>query len=443
MASLLDYGADANEEGSGPVRAVLGQGVASFSPRQIEAIQLLLKHGARTDDAEINDLIKGFHLLESSTFQSLAFDPVVAHFRKHLKCPTSAPPPVVVHRHDVLNDAFLALEALSASHPPCAFSVEVSHLRPEVSFYGEVGIDGGGIRSDLWTALFSALRDSDLVEMSSSGSYWLRRWLIQFSASNLSSGPLTADCRRRVRMFGDATFRSAIVDAQPIGLPLAPSTFGSLLGRKAGFDDLRLEDPELAQVLVNLIQSTEEGTSIPVDDFGAWDHQFSDALVSNSNVVPFCTSVAEWRLQKSRSDALTAFFDGFFYWIDKRLPLQMKSDELQIAVCGRRSEAAEVMHLLTFVGFPSDSATPTLFQTFLLSLDHRDLSRLVRFVTGRATMPPDGICIRCTDKCCDHFPVGRTCAQTLELPPYPSLAMLRAKMGIVISSVDALGFEIL
>jgi hypothetical protein len=247
----------------------------------------------------------------------------------------------------------------------------------------------------------------------------------------------------KFRALGAAALRAAVVDEQPIGLPLALSVFKSVTKEPVTFSDLEREDPDAAQALRNLGVSLKGGGGMSAEELGE-DEEAAQAFprVDEGNFKEYLDFVATRALAVRRHDALSAFAAGFKAGLTASLDLKkFTAQRLQEDVCGSvELEGGDVFKMLIFEGYPPASSTPGDVRDALKRMGDEELRLVLHFVTGRGVPPAE----------CMHvvnvggggaLPVAHTCSKTLELPDYSDGGVLEAKLRRALEETYA-GFQI-
>jgi len=312
--------------------------------------------------------------------------------------------------------------------------------------YVEPGIDEGGLTAELhaqfWRHAVSPA--SELFERGSEGG----RVLPKADAS-----------LERLRLTGLMLCKS-MLDDHPIGPGIARFLFEFLVfehHEQRVFDDqcprdalraLEDFDEQLASRWASLLEQSA-GAMAGAHLIGLSMHNFDDKLekddpISSDNLGCAIVAGCRRRLVGDRQAALCALRDGFRSFDKIDLTLQLASlscDDMLRLVQGKLSMSSE--DLISCVdwekskqGFPEGSRACEFFRAFIMEADETESFRLLRWCTGLAALPAQGMI---DDKIClewdgiesgvaSRYPVAHTCTRQIDLPNYASLDVLRARM---------------
>ena len=113
-----------------------------------------------------------------------------------------------------------------------------------------------------------------------------------------------------------------------------------------------------------------------------------------------------------------------------------------------------LLQSLHFQDYDSGSRTPIRFQRLLSNYSPTQLRAFLYLVTSLVTIPCGGLTharAQTADKITiqktpgnriDLLPVAHTCSWVLELPDYPDYTVLYEKMGLLLSTVSSVGFQL-
>lgn len=252
----------------------------------------------------------------------------------------------------------------------------------------------------------------------------------------------------------------ALIENRPIPILLSNVVFKHIIGLRPSMLDLEEYDRALWRSLRQLqFLSAEELEAVDLcfDEFPALmltqdlklDPSICGKAVAQDNVKDYISAKAYHVLVYSRRAALDAINAGFFACELLKPHLQLMSPvELQIALCGQQHiTARDIIALLDFINFPSNSSTPKYFVESVTNMSQNNLRRLLRLCTSSVTIPRGGagrsarIRIFCTQDT-DRLPVGHTCINQLDLPNYDDQEKLNKMMALALAHAED-GFFVL
>jgi hypothetical protein len=148
----------------------------------------------------------------------------------------------------------------------------------------------------------------------------------------------------------------------------------------------------------------------------------------------YVSLVREMRLKESLSQ-IQAIRAGLITVIPARFLSLLTWKELELEVCGSPDIDVELLKQHTsYTGCNALDAHILAFWSVLTAFNHTERAQFLRFVWGRSRLPPaskfknrftiDSSARRSPDS----LPTSHTCSFVLELPRYPSVAIVRQKL---------------
>lgn len=310
-----------------------------------------------------------------------------------------------------------------------------------LSFIGEDGIDGGGLKSEAFSLFFKELMSSErrLFE-----SYNNAPYLPQ--AMKDEHQHLSDEEKKVYYTIGRIMFRVAIVDRIPIGVQF-PNFFFRYLkkGAEAKFSlaDLKHFDADLFKGVSAVLHLDLPVNSTMID----WD--FEDGsdhaeYVTNENKSDYVNRKVRYTLIGSRIEAMESIRDGFFD-TNYNYKLVVSCDEslLRLLICGREIiDTKQLISAIEFSRFDTDSKTPNLCLDLIEEFDAEQKRKFLHYITGLNTLPTKidkKIMITKFDSI-QALPISSTCGWTLYLPDYGDKEVILAKLQYAWEEAYAAGF---
>jgi hypothetical protein len=322
-----------------------------------------------------------------------------------------------------------------------------------VVFAGEPGVDAGGLTKEMWTLfgddLFDQVRCSLLEPADPPPAD--RRFLPR---PQMEAGDAGREDAAEVFAALGRVLVKVLVDEVPLAIPLAPSVFRFLLGPFSGpkevdytMTDYAAFDPAAARGCAQLLE-LEDAESLYLT-FDAGDG-LGEVDVTNANRDAYISWKIRWDLEGVRRPELEALRRGFQTVAGLRDHLALFAPaELTQLFCPTLPVLTPVALLdcTEFTGFQRGSPAPGLFRQVVGSWSETALRRLLRFVTAQDTLPRDAnsgggkIKVACQQGAEDEtLPVAHTCFNRLDMPPYPDLDTMRARLQFCVDNLDNAGF---
>eukprot|EP00698_Gefionella_okellyi_P016314 TRINITY_DN4666_c0_g1_i1.p1 TRINITY_DN4666_c0_g1~~TRINITY_DN4666_c0_g1_i1.p1 ORF type:complete len:1563 (+),score=355.26 TRINITY_DN4666_c0_g1_i1:458-4690(+) len=299
-------------------------------------------------------------------------------------------------------------------------STATRSLRSEltVKYADEIGMDGGGLLSDLFSE-FAAKVFADRAYFDCAdgqGAY------IPASQCTDLEG---------LKAIG-RVFIKAALDNRSASLPLCPFVF-SLFSPQLRTQrlsaltmrDLESYDPALAHQLKRL-------PLLP--DLSRLELTLlSGEAVSPLNVTAYVREQIQEKLVTCRSAQLQALAECV-QWEELGLAEHISAlslSEMTVFLCGFTvMNPQDVIELLKFEGFAAESQTPVHLREFIGNMSSNDLQKLLVFITARTSLPADRKLTLTISRCGDvaRLPVAHTCSCSLDLPDYNNRERLQHKL---------------
>ena len=314
--------------------------------------------------------------------------------------------------------------------------------RTRVTFIGEEGIDEGGLTTDMPSSFWHEVLQPQhglFEQLSDDGGY------LPVADAN----PELLRCVGRVLL-------KSILDDHPIGVGFGAFIFEYL----SGAHEARAFDCAHPQYALQLLASSDRQLALSwaslldasdVSSMGLTSENFDDRLpdepLTADNAAAAIVAGCRRLLLDDRCDALCALRDGFTLGGKVDLSLQLaqhRNADLSLLLQGKARLSTEEI-IACFDWSESRSAPAVEFLRELLQdesvwTESRRLL-LLRWSTGRNALPVSGLPKPVTfvlDDTAgapdDRLPTAHTCSSEIDLPPYSSKAILRAKLDCALDS---------
>ena len=320
-----------------------------------------------------------------------------------------------------------------------------------VVFNGEAGADAGGLTTELFRLFFLQVAHDEtperLFERGCGGCY------LPCPATGTYDQPRL----ERLRVYGHVLAK-CLLDGRFCAIRLAPSLLKYLLEPDAilTLRDLECFDPEYARQLQLLLASPGYSELIGITFEGLRDGG-EDEDVDETSKQEFVRLKIKHILSGSRAEELVALREGFCAAKDLQPQLQvLTASDLALIIHGPHCIAAgDVLAVLRFDqdGFPAGSGIGTMLKEVLSGMEEVQLRQFLLFATGESTIPIGGL--RNPNLHAAHprhitiarnfggehmLPMAHICTYTVDLPLYPSAALLSEKLALALVSFECQGF---
>eukprot|EP00040_Diaphanoeca_grandis_P033352 m.204173 g.204173 ORF g.204173 m.204173 type:complete len:1153 (-) comp32880_c2_seq2:143-3601(-) len=307
-----------------------------------------------------------------------------------------------------------------------------------VSFEGELGIDAGGLTTELYEQFFKALftttsGDTEGLFCTSSDA-GLEAVYLPTPPAHDNSAEIEVHRARLYEAVGRLLVK-AIFDGISVPVRLAPSVFKYFLDQEPTLADLELFDPLMARSLRELLMlENASDYGFDFEEFGDGDRE-----VSNYNRQEYVNKKVTQVLFEDRQLALLAMKKGFeSLGIHPQLQIFSAIELANLLQGNQHVDAEQVINILQFEGY--DSAIPDAVKSFLTTLPSEGLKRFLCFVTAHGCVPKPPLVIRNTSRDDTKFPVAHTCFNRLDLPEYSDISLVPIRLQYVIDHLEAAGF---
>ena len=404
----------------------------------------LLNVCCRQQPSLLKSVTGAFHSLVWHPAKILDFDIRRKYFKSEMKKlamkqrqanPTSsmASLRLYVRRESMFEDSYAQLER---------YAVNDWKNKLHVKFYGEEGLDAGGLSREWFLllsreifnpqyALFKPVANNPAVFQPNKYSYWNPDHLSYFKFVGRFVG-------------------KALHDGQRLDAYFAKHMLTHMLGRSPSFHDLESVDMAYYNNLVWMLQNDIEGVlddltfSTESDEFGRLEvvdliPNGRHTPVTNANKLDFIHRITDFILTRSIQRQIDAFLQGFRELIPPAL-LIFNEHELELLLCGLpQIDLHDLQAHIEYRGYTAKDQPIQWFWSIAHDMTQQEKALLMLFVTGTSKIPLEGFkalqganginpfTIQKAEGA-DTLPLAHTCFNTLDLPEYSTMDMMRSKL---------------
>jgi E3 ubiquitin-protein ligase HUWE1 len=351
--------------------------------------------------------------------------------------------PLNVSRDGILTQSFRRLSPLSSRD---------FLRRIQVSFYGEPGLDAGGVMIDWMTNLTNAIFNPNhaLFIPTANG-----------RASQPNPTSWSVPDHLGLFRFAGRVIARAVIEGIAVDAHLSRSLLKHLLGQKMSLRDLEDIDQEQHDSLLYLLENDAEDCGLTFcvesDDFG---HRRTIPLVADGANIPvtnenrqqYVVLMVEHRLTGQVAVQIQNFVSGFYELIPRQELAKFQADELDLLICGVPEIDVDDLRVNSQFIRPYSNAHPVVARLFevLREFDEEQRAKFLMFLTGSSQVPFGGfralvemgkpITIAPGGEG-RRLPQAHTCMNQLDLPGYESKRAMREKLLLAIQNCNSFGFQ--
>jgi E3 ubiquitin-protein ligase HUWE1 len=335
-------------------------------------------------------------------------------------------------RHDhILDDSFIRIIGL----PP-----EKLLARLSVSFAGEPGIDAGGLTKQWFEEVARALFAGNFG-------------LFGPTPNRRCSQPLAAsaelhDNHCKYFNFAGRIVGRAMIENVPIEAHMTTAFLKQILGRPPALRDLEEIDPDVYHSLL-WIQKNVIGDDHDIYFSGGVDEITNREIelrpnglatrVTDENKHEYVARMVENMLHDRCRDQIAAFLQGFYSLVPLEEIRLFEPSDLDLVICGLPEINVDDFRENCEFVMPYRPDHPVIVRFFnvINRWEKERLGKLLFFMTGSSHVPVGGFRVLRDTRVPlmiqpgghrDRLAVGRTCANTLDLPEYESEEEMEAKL---------------
>lgn len=310
-----------------------------------------------------------------------------------------------------------------------------------VVFEDEEGQDAGGLLREWYTIISREIFNPDYALFTTSPGD--RVTFMINSSSHCNTNHLT------YFKFVGRVIAKAIYDNKLLDCYFTRSFYKHILGKPVKYTDMESEDYSFYQGLVFLLEHDvkelgyELTFSVEVREFDLTEvrelkQNGSNIPVTEENKHEYVRLVCQEKMTGSIRKQLSAFLEGFYDIIPKRLISIFNEQELELLISGLPNIDIDDLKASTeYHKYLPNSLQIQWFWRALRSFDQADRAKLLQFVTGTSKVPLQGFAslegmngvqkfqIHRDDRSTDRLPSAHTCFNQLDLPVYETYDKLR------------------
>nr|XP_039271692.1 E3 ubiquitin-protein ligase HUWE1-like isoform X2 [Styela clava] len=345
-----------------------------------------------------------------------------------------------VRRQHVFEDSFRELHRKSK---------EELKSRLYIVFEGEEGQDAGGllrewyliISKEIFNPMYALFRTSPGDRVT----YTIN------PASYINSNHLS------YFKFVGGIVAKAIYDNKLLDCYFTRSFYKHILGKPVRYQDMESEDYAFSQGLVYLLENdvssfgSELNFSVEIMEFGKTEtrdlkENGRDIPVEESNKKEYVHLVCQEKMTGAIRQQLSAFLEGFYEIIPKRLISIFDEQELELLISGLPTVDIEDLRNNTeYHKYETSSLQIQWFWRALRSFDQAERAKFLQFVTGTSKVPLQGFAhlegmtgaqkfqIHRDSRSTSRLPSAHTCFNQLDLPAYETYDKLRHMLSLAIN----------
>jgi E3 ubiquitin-protein ligase HUWE1 len=347
---------------------------------------------------------------------------------------------VSVRRKEVFLDSYRALFFKSKD--------EFRDAKLEINFKGEAGVDAGGVTREWYQVLSRQMFNPDyalFLPVASDKTTFHPNRTSWANPEHLSFFKFVG------RVIGKAIYDNCFLDCH-----FSRDVYKSILGRSVSLKDLETIDLEYYKSLMWMLENdiTDiiiETFSVEADDYG--EVKTIDLIPNGRNIAvteenkhDYVRLVVEFRLQKSVTEQVDNFLQGFHEIIPKDLISIFDEQELELLISGLPDiDVDDWKNNTNYVNYTASSQEISYFWRAVRSFDKEERAKLLQFATGTSKVPLNGFKelagssgatkfnIHKDFGSTDRLPSSHTCFNQIDLPAYDSYERLRKALLLAIN----------
>ncbi|GAA5969495.1 hypothetical protein JCM11641_008133 [Rhodosporidiobolus odoratus] len=311
---------------------------------------------------------------------------------------------------------------------------DIKHGKLNVKFYGEEGVDAGGVTREWFSVLARQMFNPGYALFQPQAADSL------VYQPNKSSG-INEDHLRYFRFIG-RVIGKAVHDQRILEAYFSRAVYKHMLGKPVDHKDLESIDPEYYKSLVWMLDNDIEGIidltfSIERDEFGVVEivdliPNGRNIVVTNENKHDYVRRIADQRLHADIKVQMDAMLRGLYEIVPKDILQIFSERELELLISGLPEVEVDEWRAHTdLVGYSATDPIIGYFWRAVRSFSHEERAKLLQFVTGSSRVPLEGFGslqgMSGTTRFNIHkaggtntLPTAHTCFNQLDLPNYDS-----------------------
>ena len=340
---------------------------------------------------------------------------------------------VHVRRENVFEDSFRELHRRSP---------EEWKNRFYIVFEGEEGQDAGGLLREWYVIISREIFNPMYALFKTSPGDKVTYMIYEGSQTN----PNHLDYFK----FVGRVIAKAIYDNKLLECYFTRSFYKHILAKLVKYTDMESEDYTFYKSLAFLIDHKVEDIgydltfSTEIREFGVTEvrdliKDGRDIVVTEDNKAEYVRLVCQMKMTGAIRKQLSAFLEGFYNIIPRRLISIFNEQELELLLSGLPTIDVDDLKAHTeYHKYQASSLQIVWFWRALRSFDSTDKAKFMQFVTGSSKVPlqgfealegmngPQKFQIHRDDRSTDRLPSAHTCFNQLDLPAYETYDKLRS-----------------
>ncbi|KNE60235.1 hypothetical protein AMAG_05647 [Allomyces macrogynus ATCC 38327] len=340
-----------------------------------------------------------------------------------------------LRRQNVFEQSYQQMQHLSGE--------ELKNGKLNVRFYGEEGVDAGGLTREWFSVLARQIFNPDYALFKTSA---VDKATYQPNRASWVNPEHLHYFKFVGRFIGKAIYDQRLLDCY-----FTRSFYKHLLGKAVDIRDMEAVDPSyyksLEWILENEINDIMDLTfSVETDDFGKTKvidlkPDGRNIAVTDENKHEYVRLVVEQRLTLAIRDQIAAFTEGFFDMVPRDLVSIFNEQELELLISGMPEiDVDDWRNNTEYHHFTASAPVIQWFWRAVRSFDQEHRAKLVQYVTGTSKVPMEGFRALQGSTGVQKFqivrdpggthrlPSAHTCFNQLDLPEYESYEKLRTML---------------
>jgi len=281
-----------------------------------------------------------------------------------------------IRRHQVFEDSFHQLRMRTA---------EEMRGRLQVNFYGEEGVDAGGLSREWFVILAREIFNPNyaLFTAAVDGATFQPNPLSMINTNHLDYFKFVG------RVIG-----KAICDGQLMDAHFTRSFYKHVLGIPVDFQDIEATDPDYYKTLKQIMENPLEYLMLDLT-FSAEIHKFGQAevvdLIPNGRNIPvtdenkgdYIRLVAHHRMTAAIRAQIDSFLQGFYDLVPAELVCLFSPAELELLICGLPEVDIDELHATTeYHQYKASDPVIGWFWATVREFNREERAAFLHFVTG-------------------------------------------------------------
>ncbi|XP_041478101.1 E3 ubiquitin-protein ligase HECW2-like isoform X2 [Lytechinus variegatus] len=355
---------------------------------------------------------------------------------------------LTIRRDHLLEDAFGKIMAINKK--------DIQKCKLFICFAGEEGLDYGGPSREFFFLLSRELFNPyyGLFEYSAIDTY-----TVQISPMSAFVDNYLEWFRFCGRVIGLAIIHHFLLDAF-----FTRPFYKALLRQLCSLTDLESLDSEFYRSLLwvkdnDITDQLDLTFTADEEVFGQLTERElkpngSNIAVTEKNKKEYIEKMVRWRIERGVSEQTESLVRGFYEVVDSRLVSVFDARELELVIAGTAEiDVADWRRNTEYRGgFHDKHHVVNWFWMAVERFDNERRLRLLQFVTGTSSIPYEGFaalrgsngprkfCIEKWGKT-SFLPRAHTCFNRLDLPAYPTYAVLMEKLVIAVEETSTFGID--